>query len=202
MSARTNVPSDCPHCHARDAVVVPSGWWRVALVLGWVTMVAMVLGLGLTGVAGPATVLPGVILYGLGALPFLHRRASEPATCDACGKIVEPGARRGADSSAQRSLVAVPQREGATPSLRVPPAIVSAFYGAALVGLSAVVLVGLVIGPLSGHAFSVGELVFVTVLGAMFGVVAGGVAGASESQPEERVAEPEVDAAVPLRQSA
>ncbi len=89
MFTRPTIPDDCPHCHARGAVVVPSGWWRVALALGWIVMAAMVLGLGMTGVAGPFTVLPGVILYGVGGLPFLHARASEPATCSDCGKIVE-----------------------------------------------------------------------------------------------------------------
>lgn len=94
MFTRPTIPDDCPHCHANGAVVVPSGWWRVALVLGWIVMAAMVLGLGMTGVAGPFTVLPGVILYGVGGLPFLHARASEPATCSDCGKIVEPHAER------------------------------------------------------------------------------------------------------------
>ncbi|MEM9454989.1 MAG: hypothetical protein AAGF11_12470 [Myxococcota bacterium] len=90
MFTHSPIPDDCPHCHARKAVVAPSGWWRAALVLGWVVMAAMVLGLGMTGVAGPFTVLPGVILYGVGGLPFLHARASEPATCSECGKIIEP----------------------------------------------------------------------------------------------------------------
>lgn len=116
MSARLRIPNNCPHCHARDAVVIPSGWWRVAAVAGWVTMAAMVLGLGMTGIMGLGLVLPGVVLYGLGALPFLHGRASEPATCDTCGKIVEPRAEPAAGLGrivAAEASASMPLRHGA-----------------------------------------------------------------------------------------
>ena len=100
MSARRHVPRDCPSCHARRAVVVPSPWWGVALVLGWGLFAAMVFGLGLFGIAGIG-VLPFPALYALGVLPPLHERAAALPGCRACGRVVVP-------------------RAGATPQLREP----------------------------------------------------------------------------------
>ncbi|MCA9707417.1 MAG: hypothetical protein KDK70_16315, partial [Myxococcales bacterium] len=92
MPARPSISHDCPHCHARASVTRPSRAWKAALVAGYVVLAAMGVAMALAGIAGPFTVLPAVVIYALGTLPFLHARASEPATCEACGKIVQPSA--------------------------------------------------------------------------------------------------------------
>ena len=89
--------TNCPHCHAHGTVHTPSPLWRVGLGLAWLAVAAQVLCIGLIGpfilVLGPI-----VALSGAGLLAFLHGKAGEPATCEACGKIVEatpaPAARR------------------------------------------------------------------------------------------------------------
>lgn len=78
----------CPHCHAEGSVTRPSPAWRLALVAGWLVMVVMVM---IASLIGPFILAVGPIIAasGAGLLSFLHGKVSEPATCDACGKIVE-----------------------------------------------------------------------------------------------------------------
>jgi hypothetical protein len=61
--------------------------WRVGLGLAWLAVAAQVVAIGLIGpfilVIGPI-----VALSGAGLLAFLHGKVSEPATCEACDKIV------------------------------------------------------------------------------------------------------------------
>lgn len=78
----------CPHCHAKGSVTRPYRAWRLALVAGWLVMAAMVM---IASLIGPFILAVGPIIAasGAGLLSFLHGKVSEPATCDACGKIVE-----------------------------------------------------------------------------------------------------------------
>ncbi len=77
---------DCPHCHARNSVQHASPLWRIGVAAGWLVMAGMVMFISLIG---PFILLVGpvVALSGAGLLSFLHARAGEPPTCDACGKI-------------------------------------------------------------------------------------------------------------------
>lgn len=78
----------CPHCRAKGSVTRPSRAWRLALVAGWVVMAASVM---LASLIGPFILAVGPIIAasGAGLLSFLHGKVAEPATCKACGKIVE-----------------------------------------------------------------------------------------------------------------
>jgi len=77
----------CPHCHARGTVQRPSRLWLLAVAAAWGFLFLAVLGASLIGpfvlAVGPVLALSGACL-----LSFVHTRASEPATCDECGKIV------------------------------------------------------------------------------------------------------------------
>ncbi|MEM7159592.1 MAG: hypothetical protein AAF799_42525 [Myxococcota bacterium] len=77
----------CPCCGSRGTVVRPSGWWKVALVAGYVAFSAMVFGASLLGPTIMA-VLPLVAGCGIGLLPYLHDRVGTPATCTSCHRIV------------------------------------------------------------------------------------------------------------------
>ncbi len=85
---RPHHATNCPHCHAHGTVHAPSSLWRIGLGLAWLAVVAQVAFIGLVGpfilVLGPI-----VALSGAGLLAFLHGKVGEPATCRACGKIVE-----------------------------------------------------------------------------------------------------------------
>lgn len=78
----------CPHCHAQGSVTRPSRAWRLALVAGWLVMAASVM---FASLIGPFILAVGPIIAasGAGLLSFLHGKVGEPATCEACGKIVE-----------------------------------------------------------------------------------------------------------------
>ncbi len=79
-------PQDCPCCHRPGTVERRSGWWRVALVAGYILFSMMVFGSALLGPTSMA-VLPFLLATGLGLLPYLHDKVSDPPTCSACGRI-------------------------------------------------------------------------------------------------------------------
>lgn len=76
----------CASCHQPNAVVRPSGAWKIALVGGYVLFGLMVFGASLLGPTIMA-VLPMLVATGLGLLPWLHDRAGAPAACVECGKL-------------------------------------------------------------------------------------------------------------------
>ncbi|MCA9651496.1 MAG: hypothetical protein H6712_30160 [Myxococcales bacterium] len=69
----------------------PSRAWKAALVGAYGIFVVMIFGAGLLGPTIMA-VLPLLAAYGLGVLPWVHERASAPAQCRSCGKIVPASA--------------------------------------------------------------------------------------------------------------
>jgi hypothetical protein len=77
--------------------------------------------------------------------------------------------------------------ESANPRL-LPPAIASGIAGGVLVGLSTAVIAFAFIGPLRDYGFDFVDTLLVALIGGMFGVVAGAVAGASETGEAEPAA--------------
>ncbi len=92
----------------------------------------------------------------------------------------------------------------ATPSGRLlSPAVSSAIAGAIVVGLTAAVIAFVFVGPLRQYAFSLTEILIITLLGSLFGVVAGGVAGASETgSPEQEPPRQAIKARAPRAASS
>jgi hypothetical protein len=66
------------------------------------------------------------------------------------------------------------------PQRFVSPTVTSAAAGALFVGLATAILFALAIGPAGGIPFGFAEVALSFVMGAVFGTIAGGVAGASE----------------------
>ena len=58
------------------------------------------------------------------------------------------------------------------------------------------------IGPLRGYSFDFGDTMFVALLGTMFGIVAGAVAGASETGEHEEYAKAPVQKVAKTKPSA
>lgn len=69
----------------------------------------------------------------------------------------------------------------ATP--KFSPTVMSALAGALFVGLATAITYALALAPMGDFPFGFGEIALAFVLGAVFGTVAGGVAGASEVEP-------------------
>lgn len=74
-----------------------------------------------------------------------------------------------------------------TPRL-LPPAVASGIAGGLLVGLSTAVIAFAFIGPLRDYGFDFVDTLFVALIGGVFGVVAGAVAGASDTGEAEPAA--------------
>ena len=68
---------------------------------------------------------------------------------------------------------------------RPSSAVVSGIAGGVLVGLTAAVIAFVFIGPLRQYGFDLGDTLLVALLGSMFGVVAGAVAGSSDTDELE-----------------
>lgn len=64
----------------------------------------------------------------------------------------------------------------------VSSTLLTALAGALFVGLASAVLFALAIAPAGGIPFGIAQVGMMFVLGAVFGTIAGGVAGASETQ--------------------
>lgn len=65
------------------------------------------------------------------------------------------------------------------------PAVSSALAGGLLVGLTTAVIAFAFIGPFRGYGFDFVDTMFIALMGGIFGIVAGAVAGASETgEPE------------------
>lgn len=64
----------------------------MALVPAYGLLAAMGFGSALFGPTIVA-VLPFIVAYGLGVLPFVHGRVSEPPMCTACDKAILPSPR-------------------------------------------------------------------------------------------------------------
>jgi predicted lipid-binding transport protein (Tim44 family) len=77
---------------------------------------------------------------------------------------------------------------GTTSPRLLPPAVASGLAGGLLVGLTTAVIAFAFIGPLRGYGFDFVDTLFVALIGGVFGVVAGAVAGASESGEAEPAA--------------
>ncbi len=65
--------------------------------------------------------------------------------------------------------------------------------GGLVVGVIGALLSGFVVWPMAGYWFGWSEMLVMVVVGSIFGVVAGGVAGASECKPELQQTVREVD---------
>ncbi len=78
----------------------------------------------------------------------------------------------------------------AEPAPTISPVVASALAGGLVVGLSAATAALAFIGPQSSYVFGWLELMLVGFLGSVFGVVAGAVAGASETGEGEPRAAP------------
>ncbi|MCH9681953.1 MAG: hypothetical protein K0V04_11005 [Deltaproteobacteria bacterium] len=63
----------------------------------------------------------------------------------------------------------------------LPPALVGAITGGLLVGLTSPTAAFAFIGPMVGYQFGSIELLILGLLGAVFGIIAGAVAGASDT---------------------
>ena len=62
----------------------------------------------------------------------------------------------------------------------VSPTMASAAAGALFVGLATALVFALALGPMGGIPFGLAEIALAFLMGAVFGTIAGGVAGASE----------------------
>ncbi len=62
----------------------------------------------------------------------------------------------------------------------VSPTTASAAAGALFVGLATALVFALALGPMGGFPFGLPEIALAFLMGAVFGTIAGGVAGASE----------------------
>lgn len=89
MATKTLHGHDCPHCLAYGSVRRPSRLWWVAVAASWLMLGTAVM---LASLIGPFILFVGPVLAlsGAGLLSFVHGKASEPPTCDACGKIAVP----------------------------------------------------------------------------------------------------------------
>jgi hypothetical protein len=67
--------------------------------------------------------------------------------------------------------------------IRISSTVWSALAGALFVGLASAFSFALALAPQSGIPFGVAEVALAFFLGAVFGTIAGGVAGASEVEP-------------------
>jgi len=66
---------------------------------------------------------------------------------------------------------------------KLSPTVLSAIAGALFVGLATAIIFALALGPASGIPFGFAEIALTFLCGAVFGTIAGGVAGASEVEP-------------------
>lgn len=67
---------------------------------------------------------------------------------------------------------------------QLSPAVASSIAGGVLVGLSAAVIAFVFIGPLRDYGFDLVDTMLVGLIGSVFGVIAGAVAGAGETDLE------------------
>jgi hypothetical protein len=81
----------CPHCNAH-AVRRPSNLWKLAHAGAWAYAALSVLGASLVGPFIVALV-PMLLFGGTCLLAETHRRATAPAVCDACDRLVDVPAR-------------------------------------------------------------------------------------------------------------
>jgi hypothetical protein len=82
---------------------------------------------------------------------------------------------------------------------RFSPAIASGIAGGVVVGLSAAVIAFVFIGPLRDYGFDLGDTMLVALIGSVFGVIAGAVAGSGEDELEPVRPAVEVRRAQPAR---
>jgi hypothetical protein len=80
---------------------------------------------------------------------------------------------------------------------KISPAVTSGLAGGLVVGLSTAVIAFAFIGPLRQYGFDFVDTLFVALLGGVFGVVAGAVAGASETGEPEPTPAPKAVRAKP-----
>lgn len=73
---------------------------------------------------------------------------------------------------------------------KLSPAVISGLAGGLVVGLSTAVIAFAFIGPLREYGFDFVDTLFVALIGGVFGVVAGAVAGASETGEQEQAPAP------------
>jgi hypothetical protein len=67
------------------------------------------------------------------------------------------------------------------------PAVASGIAGGLLVGLTAAVIAFVFIGPQSDYGFDFVDTLFIALIGGVFGVIAGAVAGSSDDDHEPAV---------------
>jgi hypothetical protein len=78
--------------------------------------------------------------------------------------------------------------------------ITGALAGGLFVGLATALVFALALGPASGFPFGIAEISMFFILGAVFGIIAGGVAGASEAGvPTQRLREPNTSSVATVR---
>lgn len=80
------------------------------------------------------------------------------------------------------------------PQRLLSPAVTSGIVGGLLVGFTTAVIAFAFIGPLRDYGFDFVDTLFVALIGGMFGVVAGAVAGSSDTGEAEPEAAPVIKA--------
>lgn len=75
-----------------------------------------------------------------------------------------------------------------TSSRKLSPAVTSGIAGGLLVGLTTAVIAFAFIGPLRNYGFDFVDTLFVALIGGVFGVIAGAVAGSGETGEHEPAA--------------